>query len=100
VSGRWASSQRRYELPPNWATEIRPVILERDRHRCRWREHGSVCGRPATDVDHIRRGDDHSLSNLQALCGDHHAAKSSAEGNAARWVEPRQRPAERHPGLI
>jgi 5-methylcytosine-specific restriction endonuclease McrA len=43
----------------------RRFVLDRDRHRCR------ICGRPATDVDHIwpRRlgGSDHP-GNLQALC--------------------------------
>lgn len=100
MSGGWADSHRRTELPPNWNTEIRPAILQRDRHRCRWREHGTVCGKPANQVDHIKAGNDHRPENLQALCAEHHAAKSSAEGNTARWTERRQRPAERHPGLI
>jgi 5-methylcytosine-specific restriction protein A len=100
VSGGWADSNRRAELPPNWATEIRPAILARDNHRCQHLDHGHRCGRPASDVDHIRRGTDHSPENLQALCADHHAAKTSREGNAARWAGPRRRPTERHPGLI
>jgi 5-methylcytosine-specific restriction endonuclease McrA len=98
VSGQWAGSTRRYELPPDWP-ELRALVLARDEHRCRWRENGTVCGRTATDVDHIRPGTDHSLTNLQALCRDHHAIKSSREGNAAPRVT-RWRPTERHPGLL
>jgi 5-methylcytosine-specific restriction endonuclease McrA len=100
VSGGWAGSRRRAELPPRWASEIRPAILDRDRYRCQWLTRGHRCGKPATDVDHIRRGNDHSPGNLQSLCGQHHSAKTSAEGNAARWTEHAARPAERHPGLL
>jgi 5-methylcytosine-specific restriction protein A len=49
----------------------------------------------------VVRGNNHHMGNLQAACQPCHAAKSSAEGNAARW-QPSQRlvrPAERHPGL-
>ena len=100
MSGSWAGSDRRTELPPNWETEIRPAVLQRDRHRCQWLTHDTRCGRPARQVDHIRPGSDHSLRNLRALCDDHHAAKSSAEGNAARWANRATRPAEQHPGLL
>ncbi|WP_432160763.1 HNH endonuclease [Streptomyces sp. NRRL F-5630] len=99
MSGGWAGSDRRTELPPDWPV-IRADVLDRDGHRCRWREHGTVCGKHATEVDHIRPGNDHRPENLQALCREHHAIKSSREGNAARWAVRRQRPAERHPGLI
>lgn len=99
MSGGWAGSRRRYELPPNWQSQIRPAILQRDGHRCRGLD-GKHCGRPATDVDHIGDRDDHRPENLQALCADCHAVKSSREGNAARWAVREQRPGERHPGLI
>lgn len=99
MSGRWAGSTRRNRLPADWPT-LRALILERDRHRCRWTENGTPCGQTATDVDHIEPGDDHRPENLQALCRDHHALKSSREGNTARWQVRRQRPPERHPGLI
>lgn len=98
MSGRWAGSTRRDELPADWPA-IRDAVLERDHHRCRWFEGGRYCARWANQVDHIRPGSDHSPTNLQALCADHHAIKSSREGNAAPRVT-RWRPAERHPGLI
>lgn len=100
MSGGWAGSTRRTELPPNWYTELRPLILHRDEHRCRWRESGTVCGRWANQCDHIGDRDDHRPENLQALCEQHHAIKSSREGSEARWRETTRRKPERHPGLI
>ncbi|NGO68244.1 HNH endonuclease signature motif containing protein [Streptomyces boncukensis] len=99
MSGGWAGSDRRSELPADWP-QRRALVLDRDGHRCRWHEHGVACGKHATEVDHIKPGNDHRPENLQVLCTDHHAIKSSREGNAARWAVRRQRPAERHPGLI
>jgi 5-methylcytosine-specific restriction endonuclease McrA len=100
VSGQWADSNRRAELPPDWYTSIRPYVLARDEHRCRARTNGRACGRWANQVDHIGDRDDHRPENLQALCADCHNRKSSQQGNAARWRERVQRPPERHPGLI
>lgn len=57
---------------------------------------------PATDVDHVAHGDDNSPSNLQSLCGPHHAQKSAAEGHA-RLRELRamtKRKPEANPGFI
>lgn len=98
MSGHWQGSRRRAELPDDWP-QRRAVVLARDEHRCRERVGGVVCGKRATDVDHIKPGSDHSYANLQALCRDCHALKSSREGNAAPRVS-RWRPAERHPGLL
>jgi hypothetical protein len=61
----------------------------------------TVCGAPANEVDHIRpTGDDHDYSNLRAICRACHAAKSAAEGAAARIVRPRLRAPEPRPGII
>ncbi|MGW4028237.1 HNH endonuclease [Streptomyces sp. NPDC004838] len=100
MSGGWAGSNRRAELPPNWAREIRPAILQRDQYRCRWDEAGRPCGHAANQVDHIGDKHDHRPENLQALCEHHHAIKTSRQGNAARWAETARRPPEKHPGLI
>lgn len=84
-AGPWAGSDRASRLPANWASEIRPRILERDGHRCTWMEHGMRCPAAATEVDHITAGDDHSDGNLRALCTPHHARKTAADANKARW---------------
>ncbi|MEU4718388.1 HNH endonuclease [Nonomuraea dietziae] len=71
--GPWAGSDRRSRLPSNWTT-IRLRVLRRDRFTCQ------RCGSgDANQVDHIVRGDDHSLENLQALCGPCHKRKTLRE---------------------
>jgi 5-methylcytosine-specific restriction enzyme A len=98
----WAAdSPRRARLPADWAT-IRAAVLERDDYHCQHVWQGNACGWRASDVDHIVRGDDHSMENLQSLCSHHHKIKSAREGNAARWTPPTahaRRPPERHPGM-
>lgn len=91
----WRNSTRRARLPANWYSEIQPTVLARDGRRCQLRF--DVCVGEATQVDHKRRGDDHSLGNLQAVCRPCHARKSSAEGAAAR--PPLRRPPEAHPAF-
>lgn len=95
----WSSSSRRQELPPNWE-EIRQEVLDDANGVCEIR--GPRCKGWATDVDHIRRGNDHRRSNLQAACGPCHLQKSSAEGVAQRAKKRamRRRPQDRHPGSL
>jgi len=100
----WEGSDRRARLPLNWES-LRREVLARDGGRCRWIQDGRRCGAPATDVDHIRPGDDHSLSNLRSLCGPHHQRKSSSEGAFAlarkrKQIHKRFRRDEKHPGVI
>lgn len=102
--GQWQGSDRRERLPSNWPV-IRKRVLRRDDHRCTWRHDGVRCVEIATDVDHIRRGDDHADENLRSLCGWHHNKKSSSEGGAARAAIRRRnnqrfRRDEAHPGLM
>lgn len=101
MAGGWQGSDRAARLPSDWQTR-RLRVLRRDGYRCRWRmAGGGICGEPARDVDHIERGDDHALENLQVLCRWHHARKSSAEGNAAQGPRAsRRRPPEPHPGAL
>lgn len=93
-NGGWRGSTRRTRLPSNWA-EIRRTVFEVHGTSC------YLCGDHATDVDHVRRGDDHSLANLRPACERCHRAKSSREGGqAAQAARPkRSRPAEQHPGM-
>lgn len=94
----WAGSTRKARLPADWPAR-RLAALKRDNYECQWRvltpEGGKVlCGEPATDADHRIPGDDHSLENLQSLCGVHHGRKSGGEGGRAaaqRRAEVRQR---------
>lgn len=98
----WESSDRKSRLPRDWYHR-RNKVLARDNYRCRARlQDGKRCPNEATDADHVRSGDNHSLSNLQALCGYHHGKKSSAEGIAAmneirQEVSQRFRSEEQHP---
>ena len=97
-------SVRRRRLPSDWSAR-RAAVLRRDGGRCQWKvDSVSVCGAPATDVDHIVPGDDDSFGNLRALCREHHAWKSAREGHVAlarmrREVAGRFRRSEPHPGL-
>lgn len=97
----WKNSTRKQTLPPNWAT-LRKSILTRDQERCTWDDHGDRCTRPATEVDHVIPGQDHTPQNLRSLCRIHHRAKSSSEGGTAssKRRAKRQRPTEQHPGII
>lgn len=101
----WQGSDRRQRLPDDWE-KIRKRVLIRDRRRCTWLlDDGVRCGMPATDVDHIKPGDDHGESNLRSLCSDHHQAKSSCEGAAAKAANWRRqdrkyRRVEAHPGAL
>lgn len=95
----WSTSDRSSRLPRNWAV-LRRRVLSLANHTC------EKCRAPATEVDHINAGDDHSLINLQALCATCHQRKSIAEGHAAnrrKQAELRaltKRPQETHPGTL
>ena len=94
----WETSRRRYRLPPNWA-DIRRAVLADDNWICQI-QMADRCLGTASEVDHIRRGNDHSRENLTSLCRRCHAKKSSQEGVEARRKkkELNKRPQERHPG--
>ncbi|AGM61523.1 HNH endonuclease [Mycobacterium phage PotatoSplit] len=99
VSLSWSTSDRSTRLPDDWPA-IRRQVLRDAGWICEigW----SGCLLEATEVDHIRRGDDHSRANLRAACSSCHGKKSSAEGNARKRQlrARRKRPTERHPGRI
>ncbi|GGO42316.1 hypothetical protein GCM10012287_02900 [Streptomyces daqingensis] len=102
VSGQWAGSDRKARLPSNWA-KLRLRVLRRDGHRCvHTFSRGQRCIADATDVDHIKAGDDHSLSNLQSLCREHHKLKTQQEAQEGkRRADARARyPEAKHPGLL
>lgn len=92
----WEGSTRRNRLPRDWAKR-RLKVLARDGGRCQLREKPGepICGARGNEVDHIQRGDDHSLENLRVLCRMHHAVKSAREGGQS--FTPLHRPPGRHP---
>ena len=78
----WATSNRASRLPTNWST-IRQQVRDRDQvcQACG----GTRCGNRNLEVDHITRGDNHQLDNLQLLGHDPcHLEKSLAESVEAR----------------
>lgn len=104
----WSTSDRKSRLPGNWES-LRKKILKRDGYRCKAQTLTGRCPGVATDVDHIKRGDDHSDSNLQSLCADHHKQKTAREGHLAYNAQRRaqQKRIERdfgnqepHPGTL
>ncbi|WP_103529524.1 HNH endonuclease signature motif containing protein [Streptomyces sp. SM12] len=102
MSGKWADSDRRSRLPSDWKRRV-ASIKARAAGRCERRlPDGSRCVNPGKDVDHIRRGDDHSVTNLQLLCTDCHTAKTTREAAAERrrYAARLKYPKEAHPGLI
>ena len=98
-SNRFATSTRRAELPSNWQS-LRKITRRRAQGRCEWTTNGVRCTARGTDCDHIDDPDNHSPSNLQWLCHDHHEIKTKAEAKAARHPGSRKRPTKPHIGLI
>jgi 5-methylcytosine-specific restriction protein A len=105
----WEGSTRKQRLPPNWDTELKPAAQQRNPQRiCHW------CGNPdANDLDHLQRGDDHRIENLDWIHGRNdvlagrsdrncHGEKSGAEGAAAAAAKLRaqRRPPEPHPAFV
>lgn len=127
MTGKWASSNRRAELPANWPA-IRRAVIRRARGQCEWvgppiidnaalpdnhpatiRDHPrpSVdhrCTNRGTDVDHRNDPTDHNVQALQLLCPTHHKLKTQSEARAAAQAQRDKltHPAARraHPGLI
>lgn len=97
----WETSDRRSRLPADWQ-KIRLRVLRRDGYRCQMPlSSGGICGAPARDVDHVQRGDDHSTTNLRALCPYCHGQKTAREGAAAAPRRAsRKRAPEKHPGAL
>ena len=110
----WTTSNRRQRLPTNW-NKLRNKVLAKANYKCagldpdttpppssreavegchRW--HHPACDMRATDVDHIDAGDNHEISNLQALSHACHTAKTAHENAAAkariRAAATRERP--------
>ncbi len=90
----WQGSTRRARLPRDWATR-RAKVKRRAKGKCEAEAHVPECDGYGSECDHIDRGDDHRLSNLQWLSGPCHQAKTLRE-NQAR-TDSRRLPREAHP---
>lgn len=122
MSGKWASSTRRSELPADWPA-IRAAVARRAHGQCEWvgepiaddqpsASHPEPstnhrCTNAGTDCDHRdnrNNRNNHSINALQWLCHAHHAHKTQAEAQAAADEQRAllSHPATRakHPGLI
>lgn len=74
----WSGSTRSARLPSSWP-KLRRFVLRRDNGVCQ------LCrSAPATEVDHIVAGDNHHVTNLQAVCSPCHRDKTLREARAAR----------------
>ena len=109
MSGKWASSNRRAELPPDWE-QRRQAIKQRAGGRCeamsqitgdrKEYDHGTRCTRKGSECDHVGDKMDHGPANLQWLCWLHHRNRTQKQAADARWQKLPPRREERHPGAI
>lgn len=84
-------------LPDDWK-KIRLEILRRDNYKCQVVRMGKACPIPATEVDHIVRGENHDYANLQSICRLCHGRKTQLEGVEAKELRTK-RPKQVHPFL-
>jgi 5-methylcytosine-specific restriction protein A len=98
-AGKWIGSNRRAELPTDWAKR-RQDCKRRARGLCQATQHDPKCNGVGSECDHIGDKHDHSPRNLQWLSEPCHSAKTKAQAAAARAALPKaKRPPESHPGL-
>ena len=100
MSGQWASSTRRADLPANWEA-LRREVIARAGGRCEQvKADGTRCRLPGRDVHHAGDRMDHRTEVLRFLCEHHHKVITQQQAQAARWpVRESKRPRERHPGM-
>lgn len=99
----WENSTRAERLPSNWY-RLRESVRLRANGRCEaLMRDNTRCPDAGAECDHVERGDNHDLSNLQWLCKWHHNKKTQQEAAAARAGHPRvnraAHPRMQHPGL-
>lgn len=96
----WATSSRKERLPADWDAR-RAKVKRRAKNRCEAVQHAQGCDGTGSHCDHIDRGDDHRLVNLQWLSTPCHAAKTRVEAAEAHGiVRPGRLPVEEHPGRV
>ena len=93
----WAGSTRRARLPKDWPVRV-AAVKARAHGRCEARVHVAECDGTGRECDHVIRGDDHSLNNLQWLSTPCHKAKTLWENQQRR--DALKLPREAHPGAV
>lgn len=84
AESNWWKSNRREELPPDWA-RIRQRVLRRCGFRCEHVSQGGIrCSGTATEVDHALGRNIHDDNALQGLCHEHHKRKTAEESRDAK----------------
>ena len=96
MSGRWASSERRTQLPPNWEQ------LRRERKRvaegqCEADVHARECDGRGSECHHAGDPLDHRLEVLRWVHAECHRLETLQQAAAAKVS--RLRPVETPPGL-
>lgn len=91
-------TNRAQRLPGNWKS-LREQVKRRANGQCQQDTPQGRCTEPGSECDHITAGDDHTLTNLQWLCVDHHREKTITEAQTARRAVGRKREPMSHPGL-
>lgn len=92
----WTTSTRAARLPADWSKR-REQTKQRANGLCEAKIHAPECNGIGAECDHINRGDDHSLSNLQWLSEPCHRVKTLGESAEARRARRTRRHIEAHP---
>jgi len=99
MSGQWADSNRRAELPTDWP-QRREAVKARAGGRCEvTMRNGTRCRDKGTECHHLGDKTDHSLPMLQWICHWHHAIETARQASAASNIVTNQYPKGTHPGL-
>jgi 5-methylcytosine-specific restriction enzyme A len=96
MSTRWGTQRT---ASTSWR-KLRARVLERDEYRCQIAD-AAICTGTAETVDHLVpafRGGSDAEENLQSACWPCHRRKTGQEAAAAK--PQRQRPPDKHPGLL
>lgn len=97
MTGHWAGSRRRQQLPPDWRSIV-TTVRDRAGGHCEW---PTGCDQPGTECDHWEHPNNHHPDALRWLCTEHHRQKTQREAAAAKVAirAKATRTPARHPGL-
>ena len=98
----WSSSNRRTQLPANWA-DLRRQAKARANSICEHHTNGVRCTNTGTELHHTADNTDHRLEVLEWICRSCHRTETQRQARAAqtaRYTTARKRKAEAHPGQL